>query len=151
MPPGRQARFLRSEVFRLLQRRDSLEGFWKAQFCRTHGVLLADAFYELVARHKGGKLRPDEKPEDLILEFRPQSMDQMLTVCLWSHWTGPGEPDLYSFAALTDEPPNEVAATGHDRCIIPLRQERFDEWLNPERAATFLGTAGMANSSSSPL
>ena len=32
----------------------------------------------------------------------------------------------------TDEPPPEVAAAGHDCCIIPLRRERLDEWLNPE-------------------
>jgi hypothetical protein len=32
----------------------------------------------------------------------------------------------------TDEPPPEVAATGHDRCIIPLKLENIDAWLHPD-------------------
>lgn len=115
-------------------RLDSLEGYWKGQFGRTHGVLLADAFYEHVKRHnmEGRELRPGEEPEDVVLEFRPQGMGLMQAACVWSHWTAPNEPDLYSFAAITDEPPPEIAAVGHDRCIIPLRRERLDDWLNPD-------------------
>jgi putative SOS response-associated peptidase YedK len=52
--------------------------------------------------------------------------------CLWSPWTKEGEQDLLSFAAITDEPPPEVAAAGHDRCIIPIRPEHVDAWLNPD-------------------
>lgn len=115
-------------------RRDNLEGFWKGQFGRTHGVLIVNAFYENVERHKaeGRELGPDEKPENMVLEFRPRPEQEMLVACLWSHWTGAdGEPDLLSFAAITDEPPQEVAAAGHDRCIVPLRPENVDAWLQP--------------------
>lgn len=53
--------------------------------------------------------------------------------CMWSYSKGkPGEPDLFSFAAITDEPPPEVAAAGHDRCIIPIKREHLDAWLNPD-------------------
>ncbi len=38
----------------------------------------------------------------------------------------------YSFAAITDEPPPEIAAAGHDRCIIPIKPENVDAWLNPD-------------------
>ncbi len=38
-----------------------------------------------------------------------------------------------SFAAITDEPPPEVAAAGHDRCIIPIKPENIDAWLNPDQ------------------
>lgn len=115
-------------------RRDKLEGFWKAQFGRTHGLMLATAFYENVPRHKAEQreLAAGEKPENLILEFRPQPRQQMLVACLWSRWTAPGEPDLWSFAAITDEPPAEVAAAGHDRCIIPIKAEHIDAWLSPD-------------------
>ena len=34
-------------------------------------------------------------------------------------WQSPRKPDLDSFAAITDEPPAEVAATGDNRCVIP--------------------------------
>lgn len=115
-------------------RRDNLEGFWKGQFGRTHGVLIVNAFYENVDRHKaeGRELGPDEKPENMVLEFRPRPEQEMLVACLWSHWTGTnGEPDLLSFAAITDEPPEEVAVAGHDRCIIPIKPENVDAWLQP--------------------
>jgi putative SOS response-associated peptidase YedK len=39
---------------------------------------------------------------------------------------------LLSFAAITDEPPRDVAAAGHDRCIIPIRPDNLDAWLNPD-------------------
>ena len=64
------------------------------------------------------ELTPDEKQMNLVLHFNPQPAAEMLIVCLWSHWTHKTDPDLYSFAAVTDEPPPEVAATGHNRCII---------------------------------
>ena len=43
------------------------------------------------------------------------------------------EPDLLSFAAITDDPEPEVAAAGHDRTIINIKPEHVDAWLNPER------------------
>lgn len=114
-------------------RRDNLQGFWKQQFGYTHGVLIMNAFYENVARHamEHRDLAPDEKPQNVVLEFKPRPTQDMLVACLWSRWTKEGEPDLLSFAAITDEPPEEVAAAGHDRCIIPIRHENVDAWLNP--------------------
>jgi len=38
---------------------------------------------------------------------------------------------LYSFAAVTDEPPEEVAAPGHQRCVVALREQNLHEWLAP--------------------
>ena len=40
--------------------------------------------------------------------------------------------DLVSLAAITDEPPPEVAAAGHDRCIVPIKPENADARLNPD-------------------
>jgi putative SOS response-associated peptidase YedK len=36
---------------------------------------------------------------------------------------------LNSFAAITDEPPPEIAAAGHDRVVITLKHENVNEWL----------------------
>ncbi|MEN1941000.1 SOS response-associated peptidase family protein [Luteimonas sp. MJ174] len=102
-------------------RRDNLEGFWKGLFGKTHGVMLASAFYEHVERD--GK--------DQVLEFRPQDGSEMLVACLWSSWIGKDGEELLSFAAITDDPPAEVAAAGHDRCIIPIRRGNLDRWLAP--------------------
>jgi len=114
-------------------RRDSLGGFWKAQFGATHGIMIANAFFENVSRHRleGRELAPGEKEENVILEFRPRPTQDMLIACLWSKWQAPGESELLSFAAITDEPPSEVAAAGHDRCIIPIKAENVEAWLSP--------------------
>ncbi|MFG6417266.1 SOS response-associated peptidase family protein [Roseateles sp. DC23W] len=115
-------------------RRDNLEGFWRGQFGVSHGILLVDTFYENVKRHdmEHRALAPDEKPENVILQFQPNPPELMLIACLWSHWKQDGEPDLLSFAAITDEPPAEVAAAGHDRMIIRIKPEHVDAWLNPD-------------------
>ena len=114
-------------------RRDNLEGFWKGQFGRTHGIAIFNAFYENVNKHRteGRELRDGEKVENVILEFRPRPTQDMLVACLWSRWSAPGQPDLLSFAAITDDPPPEIAAAGHDRCIIPIKPEHVDAWLAP--------------------
>jgi putative SOS response-associated peptidase YedK len=114
-------------------RRDKLDGFWKGQFGHTHGIMVVNAFYENVNLHKaeGRELADGEAVQNLVLEFRPRPTQDMLVACLWSKWTGPDGPDLLSFAAITDEPPDEVAAAGHDRCIVPIRPENIDAWLDP--------------------
>lgn len=115
-------------------RRDNLEGFWKPCFGYTHGVILVDVFYENVSKAKfeGTLSETHDRDENIVLEFRPSNGELMHVACLWSRWTAPGEPDLLSFAAITDEPPPEVAAAGHDRCIIPIKPENSDAWLNPD-------------------
>lgn len=115
-------------------RRDSLEKFWRGQFGVSHAVMVVNAFYENVARHsvEHRELAPGEKEQNVVLEFRPRPAHDMLVACLWSRWQGAGAPELLSFAAITDEPPPEIAAAGHDRCIIPIRPENMDAWLNPE-------------------
>ena len=117
-------------------RRDNLEGFWKDLFGHSHGLVVVNAFYENVNRHRteGRELREGEAVENVVLEFKPRPAQDMLVACLWSRWTGPGEPDLLSFAAITDEPPPEIAAAGHDRCIIAIQPSNIDAWLNPDPA-----------------
>src|SRR5471032_1029176 len=115
-------------------RRDNLEGFWKGLFGYTHGLMLVTAFYENVSRFRLENRVPleGEKDENVVLEFRPSPPQEMLIACLWSHWEGKNGPDLLSFAAVTDDPPQEIALAGHDRCIIPIKPEHIDAWLNPD-------------------
>ncbi|MCW5631817.1 MAG: SOS response-associated peptidase family protein [Rubrivivax sp.] len=127
LPAGRPERFDREYPGTFNARRDSLEGYWKGVFGVTHGVALIEGFYENVSRPG-----PDGKPQNVVLEFRPRDGRPMAIACLWSRWSVPGKPDLLSWAAITDEPPLEVAAAGHDRCVIPLRAENIDAWLRPD-------------------
>lgn len=96
--------------------------------------MVAISFFENVARHdfERRELKADEKPENLVLHFNPQPPTQMLIACVWSHWHEAGQPALNSFAAITDDPPPEVAAAGHDRCIVSIKAENVDAWLAPQ-------------------
>lgn len=114
-------------------RRDNLEGFWKNQFSQHHAYCVVQSFYENVALHDFEKraLRPGEKPQNLVLHFNPQPASDMLVALLWDSWQKPGASALLSFAAITDDPPPEVAATGYNRCIIPLKPQNLSAWLTP--------------------
>lgn len=121
-------------------RRDNLRGFWSELYGRHHAVLVITSFFENVPTHVFEKreIRPGETPKNLVLHFDPKPRSEMLVACLWSRWTGasregPAERELYTFAAITDDPPAEIAATGHNRCVIPLKRENVDDWLAPER------------------
>lgn len=104
-------------------RMDNLDGFWRKQFGFTHGIAIVTAFYEYVTNAEG---------EKVVLEFKPQDGQSLYAACLWSLWTAPGKDDLYSFAFITDDPPAEVLAAGHDRCIVPIKRENVDAWLEPD-------------------
>ena len=119
-PEGKPAFYDRRYPGTYNARRDNLEGFWRGLFGLRHGVIVADAFYEHV----------EQAGKNVILEFRPDTGEPLLAACLWSEW-GEGDDRLLSFAAITDTPPPEVAAAGHDRCIVPIRPEHLDAWLNP--------------------
>lgn len=116
-------------------RRDNLQGFWRGQFGHTHGLMVVTSFFENVSLHRvqGRELAAGEAAQNVVLRFDPAAGVAMLVACLWSRWTGPDGDELLSFAAITDEPPLEVAAAGHDRCIVPIKAEHIDAWLNPER------------------
>lgn len=114
-------------------RRDNLRKFWRNQYEATRGIILVDTFFEHVYLHnaEGRELRDGELPKDVVIQFAPDPPQRMTAACIWSHWQRSGEESLMSFALLTDEPPPEVAAAGHDRCIIPLRDRHLDAWLDP--------------------
>ena len=115
-------------------RRDNLEGFWKGLFGFSHGIAVVNAFFENVNQHRtdGRELATGEDVKNVVLEFRPRPTQDMLIACLWSRWSGPRALDLLSFAAITDDSPPEVSAAGHDRCVIPIKAEHIDAWLNPD-------------------
>jgi putative SOS response-associated peptidase YedK len=115
-------------------RRDNLEQFWGEQFGHHHAIMVVESFYENVRLHamEHRELRPGEDEQNVVLQFLPEPAQPMLIACLWSHWTDPKDPDVRGFAAITDEPPADVAAAGHDRCIINIRAEHVEAWLTPE-------------------
>lgn len=117
-------------------RKDSLKGFWKQQYGKTHGVIVIARFYEHVPRHLAEgrqSLQPGEKPGTVVVEFWPEPQQDLVLACVWARWTAPGVPDLLSFAIITDDPPPEIRAVGHDRCVVAIRPGDIDTWLQPEK------------------
>jgi len=114
-------------------RRDSLDDYWSRIYGRHHAVIVISGFYENVPLHlyEHRELALDEKQKNLVLEYDPRPAADMLVACVWDRWTKSGEPDLYSFASITDEPTPEVAATGHQRTIITIQEQYLSEWLSP--------------------
>lgn len=115
-------------------RRDNLEKFWGEQFGSHHAIMVVESFFENVKLHtmQHRALKAGEREQNVVLQFKPEPAQTMYIACLWSHWTDPKEPDLRGFAAITDEPPADIAAAGHDRCIINLKPEHVEAWLTPE-------------------
>jgi putative SOS response-associated peptidase YedK len=105
-------------------RRDNLTKFWRKEFGATHAVMAIQSFYENVTGADG---------QNQVLHFNPKPAGVMLIACLFAEWSDPktGEK-LLSFAAVTDDPPAEVAAAGHDRMVIRLTRENVDRWLTPQ-------------------
>ncbi len=104
-------------------RRDNLTRFWRQQFGATHAVMAIEWFYENVTGQDG---------QNLVLQFNPRPAGVMLIACLFAEWSDPTSGEkLLSFAALTDDPPQEIAAAGHDRMVIRLTPQNVDRWLTP--------------------
>jgi putative SOS response-associated peptidase YedK len=99
---------------------------WKSLYMKKHGIFPFKRFFEWV--EDGGKKR--------LISFHSDHHEMLWAPCLWDHWknekTGQG---FYSFAIITDDPPQEVARMGHDRCPIFLKEEAIDEWLNPAQSS----------------
>lgn len=66
-----------------------------------------------------------EREDNVVLRFAPDNGQLMIVACLLSRWTGAGRVTC----SITDEPPPEVAAAGHDRCIVPIQPAQLPDWL----------------------
>jgi putative SOS response-associated peptidase YedK len=116
-------------------RTSSLRTAWRGIFGHTHGLVVASRFYESVYLHDNQQraLAPGETEQNIEIVFSPEPPQPMLLACLWRWVDAEGDtPGFYGFAAVTRDPPPEVQAAGHNRCIIPIRPEHVDAWLNPD-------------------
>lgn len=103
-------------------RRDNLEKFWVPEFGKTHSLMFIESFFENVQRD--GK--------KVVAHFTPQDGREMIIACLYSDWGDPETNGFLSFSAITDVPPPEVAAAGHNRIIINLDDGAIEHWLAPQ-------------------
>jgi putative SOS response-associated peptidase YedK len=103
-------------------RRDNLEKFWTPEFGKTHALMCIGSFFENVERNG----------QKAVAHFTPKDGREMIIACLYSDWGDPAADGFLSFAAVTDDPPPEVQAAGHNRIIINLEERAIDDWLSPE-------------------
>jgi putative SOS response-associated peptidase YedK len=101
-------------------RRDRLKEvyWWKSLFGKNHGVLVISKFWENVK----------QASENVVLEFKPEDQSELLIPCIFDH-AEDAAFTLNSFALITDEPNPEVAAAGHDRTPVMMKDEYLDLWL----------------------
>lgn len=106
-------------------RLDSLElrQTWNPLFGTNHGIFPFTRFFEWV-EHNGEKRQ---------ISFKSERHELLWAPCLWDYWFNEKESvGFYSFAMITDDPPPEIEAMGHDRCPIFLRADQIDAWLSPK-------------------
>jgi hypothetical protein len=80
------------------------------------------------------QLRPQGVPESFDRKYPGcyNARLDSLVPCIWDQWPTRDNPTLTSFALITDDPPQEIAETGHNRCPIFLKEKNIDSWLKPE-------------------
>lgn len=106
-------------------RRDSLQSArnWKPLFGKQHALFPFANFFEWVERDG----------RSVEIKFNPDGHDTgMHAASLYEIYTHPELGEIRSFSMVTDTPPPEVAAAGHDRCPIFLAYDKIDQWLQPQ-------------------
>jgi putative SOS response-associated peptidase YedK len=94
---------------------------WRSLLGRRHGIVLVEKFFEWVEDAKTSKKK--------VISFSPTKQFFMQVPVLWDYWTD-GQVHLKSFALITDDPPKEVLAAGHDRSPICLSDDGVVKWLS---------------------
>lgn len=116
-------------------RRDKLTTVWRRLLGSRHAIMVVDRFYESVYLHANQQreLVPGESEQNIEILFTPRPRQELYVACLWNYTEGEGdELGFYSFAAITSDPPHEVAIAGHDRCVVAIKPENIDAWLHPD-------------------
>jgi putative SOS response-associated peptidase YedK len=79
------------------------------------------------------QLTPGERHVSGEICFSSEPMQELILACLWRYVEATEvEEGFHSFAIITRDPPPEVAAAGHDRCVIAIKPENLDAWLDPD-------------------
>jgi putative SOS response-associated peptidase YedK len=108
-------------------RRDSLEGTWREDFGRHHGVIAVESMFESVAEH-----RMEQRALATVdHELRSDQAQTLFLPCIWSPWESVEKPDLWFFAIVVDTAPDDLRALGLYLWPIMLKREHVTAWLHP--------------------
>lgn len=67
----------------------------------------------------------DPRLRKIVINFHPDDGDELVVPVIYSV-----HGNCLGFALITDDPPNEVRAAGHDRCPIALSPDAVEAWLD---------------------
>jgi putative SOS response-associated peptidase YedK len=109
-------------VFNAMRSNLTVRKTWKPLFGKNHALFPFLQFYEWV--------KP--KGKSVEVSFRPDGYDRMWSASIYEEYQSPEVGLIRSFAMVTDDPPPEVAAAGHDRCPVFIAQGAVDAWLRPQ-------------------
>ena len=77
----------------------------------------------------------DARFRKTMIQFKPAAIEQDLLVPVIISKFGDGDETQHGFALITDDPPKEIAAAGHDRCPIILKESAVDDWISMGKKA----------------
>ncbi|MGE0174572.1 MAG: SOS response-associated peptidase family protein [Oligoflexales bacterium] len=75
----------------------------------------------------------DPRFRQIIIEFKPMDGRELLVPAIFSATVLENGRQDKGFAVVTDEPPPEVRAAGHDRCPMILEAEAVAQWLGSDK------------------
>jgi putative SOS response-associated peptidase YedK len=84
---------------------------------------------------QGKKYKPTatelKKPEErqVVIQFQPSDGQDLVVPVIFSFGKLPDGQWSAGFAIITDDPPEEIQAAGHDRCPVVLEPAASEDWL----------------------
>jgi putative SOS response-associated peptidase YedK len=110
-------------------RLDSLKSrkTWNSLLGKKHALVPFTHFYEWTAPPNGKKQ---------LAEFFPENRDLMWAPALYDYYQVNAKEGFYSFALITDDPPQEIIDAHHDRAPIFLQETKISNWLNLENTSS---------------
>jgi putative SOS response-associated peptidase YedK len=91
---------------------------------------------KIIAAGKKYKPTPTEQTDPrrrrIIIEFRANGSEDLTVPVIFSQAKLEGGRWDSGFAIITDLPPQEVMAAGHDRCPVVLESGALQDWLHPD-------------------
>ncbi len=96
---------------------------FKKAFFHTRCLIPLDSFFEYIWIND---------KEKYLARFFPKSEETLTAAGIYSLWKSPDEKIIASFSMITKEPYPFIKKIGHDRSPLFLKEEHFDDWMNPE-------------------